>query len=156
MIPLLLLASELVWASCVLLALTTPAAAQTLDPAPVAAMSHATEHRRPAWEERFARANTTRDGRLTLEQARMGYKSVARHFDQIDRGAKGYVTEHDVRAWQEATREKRRAQKREGEDPLRPRKAYQRTQGDQASAVTTQVIGPHVSGRADDPDKPAE
>lgn len=163
--PLLLMAVRFGWAACVVVATAvTPALAQAVDPAPVAAMAPLpqapSEQKRLTWEERFARANTTQDGKLTQDQARAGYKTIARQFDQIDRGHKGYVTEQDVRAWREANREKRRAQreaaqreaaqkeagpKDAAQDPLRPRKAYQRTQSDQAGTVTTQVIGPQMA-----------
>ncbi len=61
--------------------------------------------------ERFAAANTTHDGRLTREQAAAGMPMVARRFDAIDVGHKGYVTLPEIRAFlaqrrpQGATRE---------------------------------------------------
>ena len=64
-----------------------------------------------AWERQFARANTTHDGHLTLEQAIRGYITIARHFKAIDTHHKGYVTLQDVRAWhaeQRAVRHRRR------------------------------------------------
>lgn len=51
-------------------------------------------------KQRFAMANTTHDGRLTLEQAEAaGMRNVARHFAAIDRDRKGYVTLQDIHAW---------------------------------------------------------
>jgi hypothetical protein len=55
-------------------------------------------------EQRFERANVTHDGHLTLEQAKTGYKSVARHFSAIDKDKKGYVTEDDIHAYYKAQR----------------------------------------------------
>jgi hypothetical protein len=54
--------------------------------------------------ERFEQANLTHDGHLTLDQAKSGYKSVARHFDAIDVDKKGYVTVDDIRAYNKAQR----------------------------------------------------
>ena len=62
----------------------------------IAASSHKTMH------DRFAAANTTHDGHLTLEQAKAGYKSVAKKFDAIDKDHKGYVTEADIHAYYSA------------------------------------------------------
>gem|GEM_PF-4130047 len=56
---------------------------------------------RPSFAGRFAAANTTHDGHLTLDQARNGHlKLVTRHFDRIDRQHKGYVTLKEIRTWQ--------------------------------------------------------
>ena len=74
---------------------TVPAWAET--PAP--ATAPAAHHARVTWQKRFEQANTSHDGHLTLEQARTGYKTVARHFMEIDVAGHGYVTEDDVRAW---------------------------------------------------------
>jgi hypothetical protein len=43
-------------------------------------------------QERFAAANTTRDGKLTKQQAASGMPRVAQHFDEIDTQKVGYVT----------------------------------------------------------------
>jgi hypothetical protein len=43
-------------------------------------------------QERFTAANTTRDGKLTKQQAELGMPRVAQHFDQIDTQKVGYVT----------------------------------------------------------------
>lgn len=77
-------------------------------------------------EQRFELANTTGDGRLTIEQARLGYRSVARHFSAIDLTGRGYVTLDDVLAWQRANHDARRTARLLAEDPLRPRPAIQR------------------------------
>ena len=58
---------------------------------------------RQNFRQRFEAANTTNDGRLTLQQAqaaRMG--QLVRHFSEIDSGNKGYITLQDVRAWHQA------------------------------------------------------
>jgi hypothetical protein len=54
--------------------------------------------------QRFEQANTTHDGHLTLDQARAGYKSVARHFAAIDQDKKGYITEDDIRSYYKTQR----------------------------------------------------
>lgn len=64
----------------------------------MAASPHMTFH------QRFEQANTTHDGHLTLDQAKTGMKSVARHFDAIDKDHKGYVTEADIHAYYKAMR----------------------------------------------------
>ncbi|MEC3764288.1 EF-hand domain-containing protein [Cupriavidus sp. SS-3] len=50
-------------------------------------------------QERFASANTTRDGKLTREQAQAGMPMVASHFDQIDTQRLGYVTLPQIEAF---------------------------------------------------------
>lgn len=109
----------------VLLLWTTPVLAQPPAPPPAhaatqpAAPARATpEARTPAhhhaapWERKFARANTSHDGHLTLEQAIRGYITIARHFKAIDTGSKGYVTIDDVRAWHQKRREARHGRAR--------------------------------------------
>lgn len=66
--------------------------------APAHASQHLTLH------QRFEQANTTHDGHLTAEQAKLGMKSVARHFDAIDKDHKGYVTEADIHAYYKGLR----------------------------------------------------
>ena len=59
---------------------------------------------------KFEAANTTHDGRLTLEQAQAGgMRGVARHFAEIDADHKGYVTLQDIRAWRRASHAARMA-----------------------------------------------
>ena len=50
-------------------------------------------------QERFAAANTTHDGKLTLAQAQTGMPMVAKHFDQIDTQKNGYVTLPQIEAF---------------------------------------------------------
>ena len=57
------------------------------------------KHQKMTLEQRFDHANITHDGHLTLEQAKAGYKSVARHFAAIDQDKKGFVTEEDIKAY---------------------------------------------------------
>jgi hypothetical protein len=66
-------------------------------------------HHRETMEERFAKANATHDGHLTLAQAKTGYPTVARHFAEIDTAKKGYVTEDEIKAWEKAERAQHRA-----------------------------------------------
>jgi len=66
--------------------------------APVHAAHRMTLH------QRFEQANTTHDGHLTMDQAKLGMKSVARHFDTIDKDHKGYVTEADIHAYYKGLR----------------------------------------------------
>ncbi len=82
-----------------------PAAAQAT-PAP--AHPH---HVRMTLAEHFAKANTTNDGHLTLEQAKAGMPSVARHFAAIDKDGKGYVTLADIHTYLKAERAARRQAK---------------------------------------------
>ena len=77
-------------------ALVLPAHAETA--APKQAHPHQTA------QQRFDRANVTHDGHLTLEQAKAGYKSIAGHFDAIDKDKKGYVTADDIRAYHKTQR----------------------------------------------------
>lgn len=83
-------------------------------------------HTRMTWEQRFAQANTSHDGHLTAEQANAGYKTIARHFHEIDADAKGYVTEDDVRAWHKTQRTAHRPPAPESRS-LQPQHAFQRT-----------------------------
>ena len=62
-------------------------------------------------QQRFERANTARDGHLTLDQA-AAMPAVARNFEAIDAGRKGYVTIDDIRTYNRAKRAERRAEKR--------------------------------------------
>jgi len=52
------------------------------------------------FEEKFAAANTTHDGHLTLAQAKAAnMRPVVDHFAAIDTQNLGYVTEKEVEAW---------------------------------------------------------
>lgn len=55
--------------------------------------------------QRFAAANVTQDGRLTMDQAQAaGWRVVARNFAAMDSGQKGYLTLDDIRSWAVAHR----------------------------------------------------
>jgi len=52
------------------------------------------------FEARFDAANTTHDGRLTLQQAQdANMRAVVKHFGQIDTKHLGYVTFNQLMAW---------------------------------------------------------
>ena len=55
--------------------------------------------RRLTWEQQFTQANLAHDGHLTLDEAKAGFMSIAKHFNDIDIERKGYVTTNDIRAW---------------------------------------------------------
>jgi hypothetical protein len=55
-------------------------------------------------QQQFEQANTTHDGHLTLDQAKAGFKTVARHFTAIDQDKKGYVTQDDIKAYYKTQR----------------------------------------------------
>ncbi len=76
--------------------LAFPAYAQTATTPPT--------HAHLTMTQRFEQANVTHDGHLTLDQAKSGYKSVARHFAAIDVDKKGYITEDDIHAYNKAQR----------------------------------------------------
>ena len=82
---------------------TTPSTPTT--PAPTTAA-----HPRRTLDERFAAANTTHDGKLTLEQAKAGrLRAVARDFAIIDKSKRGYVTLDEIKAHRAEQRAARKA-----------------------------------------------
>ena len=98
--------------------LGSPALAQTQPDPP--------SHPRLTWEQRFAQANVSHDGHLTLEQAKAGYHTLVRHFQEIDTGGKGYLTEDDIRAWHLRQRSAHRQGSPTADDGLQPRDALHR------------------------------
>jgi hypothetical protein len=55
------------------------------------------------FKDRFEAANTTHDGKLTLDQAKAAHMGMmVKNFDAIDADKKGYITLQDVRTWHEA------------------------------------------------------
>lgn len=84
---------------------------------------------RASWQEHFKEANQAHNGHLTLDEAKNGYPTIAKHFQDIDADGKGYVTENDIRAWQ-AMRKAAHQLGKAPPDELRPRNAYQRTYPD--------------------------
>lgn len=91
-----------------------PALAQRPAPAasapPAAAPAASPTHTRRTFEERFTAANSTHDGKLTLDQAKAGrLRAVARDFAIIDKSKRGYVTLDEIKAHQAEQRAARRA-----------------------------------------------
>jgi hypothetical protein len=68
-------------------------------------------HGRRSAQQHFDDANATHDGKLTLDQATSGYKSIAKAFSQIDVNHHGYVTVDDIKAWKAAKKAARLAAK---------------------------------------------
>jgi hypothetical protein len=72
------------------------------------------------WQQKFATANTTHDGHLTLAQAQTaGLKPVIKHFSAIDTQNRGYITFNQLMAWHlddEAQKMERRAAALRAED----------------------------------------
>jgi hypothetical protein len=62
-------------------------------------LAHAQEGSRmdAVLEHRFKAANTTNDGKLTLDQAKAGMPKVAKNFDKIDTDHNGYVTLQQIK-----------------------------------------------------------
>src|ERR1700744_4904804 len=73
-------------------------------PTAVAASSATKVCAHQTMEQRFTSADTAHDGHLTLDEAKAGYPTVARHFDAIDKDKKGYVTQDDIRAYYKTQR----------------------------------------------------
>jgi hypothetical protein len=83
-------------------ALAMPVLAQTSSTG--SSTAKATTHTHQSMAQRFTTANTTHDGHLTMDQAKAGYPTIARHFDAIDKDKRGYVTEADIRAYYKTQR----------------------------------------------------
>jgi Ca2+-binding EF-hand superfamily protein len=67
-----------------------------------AAPSQQTDQPAHRFLDRFSAANTSHDGRLTLEQAEAAHMPwVTNHFAAIDSRQKGYVTIQDVRSYRQ-------------------------------------------------------
>jgi hypothetical protein len=77
------------------------------------------QHHRMAAGERFAKANTTHDGHLTLAPAKTGYPTKAQHFSEVDTAKKGYVTADRIRAWAKAEREQRHVGQQAAAPPIK-------------------------------------
>jgi len=55
--------------------------------------------------QRFQAANTTNDGKLTLDQAQAAHMiGIVQNFSVIDADHKGYITLQDIGAWMAARR----------------------------------------------------
>ncbi len=120
--------------------LTAPAFAET------AALPAAGSHARRGTEQHFADANTSRDGKLTLDQAKLGFKSIAKSFPQIDVNRRGYVTLDDIRAWKAAKKAARQAAKQGGAPPAAamPRQSPRAAAPPMDRMVPIQVDGPRI------------
>jgi len=80
-----------------------PAAPAAAAPATAAPAAKAKGAGKEKFEQRFDAANTTHDGKLTLDQAKAGkLHGVVKQFAAIDTGNKGYVTKADVEAYRKA------------------------------------------------------
>lgn len=114
-------------------------------------------HHRMNWQQRFEQANTTHDGHLTLEQAKGGYPSIARHFTEIDSAGKGYVTEDDIRAWHKQRRSSHHARP-SAENALQLRPAMQLTfpEAHPFNASTTRMAPMSPGEVRDVPDVPPQ
>jgi hypothetical protein len=95
----------------------TPAMAQQISPMtgttstapvapPVTTPARPVAHRaRMTMQKRFDAANTTKDGKLTLDQAKAAHlMRVVNNFDAMDSAKKGYVTMDDWHAFNRAQR----------------------------------------------------
>jgi hypothetical protein len=117
----------------------------------------AEHHGRRSAADHFSDANTTHDGRLTLDQASAGYKSIAKAFTQIDASHHGYVTLDDIKAWKAAKKAARQAAKHAAAEPsdasdaiagiLRPVPATQRWMGPRATDTATDMVVPASATR---------
>ncbi len=95
-------------ASLLALSLGAGVAVAQTPAAPPAATTTAHPHTRMSLKERFAQANTTNDGHLTLDQAKAGLPRIAKNFAAIDKDNKGYVTVTDIQDYYKAQRAARR------------------------------------------------
>jgi len=116
---------------------TAPTAEQPAT-APATTAQDKPKPRRMTWQQRFAGANVTHDGHLTLQQAETGYRTIARHFTEIDADKKGYVTVEDIDNWHRLQRAMRKTHHGRSLEP-RPAMHQEITQPHQinASAATT-------------------
>lgn len=88
----------------------TTATAPVASPTPVTPAPARARRTRMTMQQRFDAANTTKDGKLTLDQAQAANMTrVATNFTAIDTGKKGYVTVEDIRAYNRAQRMARKA-----------------------------------------------
>jgi hypothetical protein len=100
----------------------TPAYAQQVSPmtgttstepgAPVVTPTRPPAAHRPrmTMQQRFEAANTTKDGKLTLDQAKTAHLiRVVHNFDTMDATKKGFVTMEDIRAYNRAQRAAKKA-----------------------------------------------
>lgn len=87
------------WASQAQTAAQAPSTMTTTQPAPAAASAPGHPGRMNKMMQKFAAANTTKDGHLTLDQAKAAkWRVIAKNFAAIDVAHKGYVTTDDIKA----------------------------------------------------------
>jgi hypothetical protein len=137
---------------------SVPVLAET---APPPAADH---HGRRTAEEHFAEANTTHDGRLTLDQAKTGYKSIAKSFELIDIGRRGYITMNDIKAWKAAKKAARAALKQAAQSAygasgggfIRPDPAVLRGEPPRATDASSDSIAPAPRVGVDLPKAPLD
>jgi Ca2+-binding EF-hand superfamily protein len=67
------------------------------------------EKMRQAFDQRFKKADTNGDGKLSKAEADAGMPRIAKNFDTIDANKDGFITPDEIRA----TMEKRQAAKGE-------------------------------------------
>lgn len=96
-------------------------------------------------EQHFADANITHDGKMTLDQAKAGYKSLVKSFDQIDSQHHGYITLDDIKAWKDARKAARKAAKvaASGDGVLLPGPAMRRGGGLRPIGTATDMVVPN-------------
>lgn len=71
--------------------------------------------------QKFEAANTTHDGKLTLQQAQAAnLRPLVKNFAAIDREHKGYVTVQDIREWRQARRAAMQQQQQQQAQPPAP------------------------------------
>jgi len=93
-------------------------------PPPMEAPPPPQQGRRASLRERFEAANTTNDGKLTLDQAQAArMMNIARNFSAIDADHKGYITFQDLRTWVAAQRAARMGQQAPGGQMAPPQEA---------------------------------
>jgi len=56
------------------------------------------EKMREMFEQRFKKADTNNDGKLTKAEAEAGMPRVAKNFDAIDANKDGFITQDEIRA----------------------------------------------------------
>jgi hypothetical protein len=87
----------------------------------------AQEQQPRTFPERFAMANITNDGCLTLRQARHGLPGVAKQFHEIDADGRGCVTLDEIRTYRQSLNAERRQQQppRQQQPEQQPRQPAQ-------------------------------
>jgi len=96
---------------------TAPAPAPSSPPAAATAPAKPARHRVTV-NEHFAAANTSKDGHLTLDQAKDNkWRYVISHFEAIDTAKQGYITLDQLHAFIRGQRAARAAAKKPAASP---------------------------------------